>query len=65
MPQVDEVGTGEVVESWPSSILPSHTVSQTLHGTAIYAYIGAVLGVNVGIYGIHEVMECLGYGCVF
>ena len=29
--------------------------SQTLHGTAIYAYIGVVLGVNVGIYGIHGV----------
>ena len=25
--------------------------TQTLHGTAIYAYIGVVLGVNVGIYG--------------
>ena len=29
------------------------TTVQTLHGTAIYAYIGVVLGVNVG-------MECLG-----
>ena len=29
--------------------------TQTLHGTAIYAYIGVVLGVNVGIYGKHGV----------
>ena len=28
---------------------------QTLHGTAIYANIGVVSGVNVGIYGIHGV----------
>ena len=27
--------------------------TQTLHGTAIYGYIGVVSGVNVGIYGIH------------
>ena len=33
-------------------------MSQTLHGTAIYAYIGVVLGVNVGIYGIHGVSGC-------
>ena len=33
--------------------LPNKT--QTLHGTAIYAYIGVVLGITVGIYGIHGV----------
>ena len=32
------------------------TITQTLHGTAIYAYIGEVLGVNVSIY-----MECMGH----
>ena len=36
-----------------SGFLAHH--SQTLHGTAIYAYIGVVLGVNVGKYGIHGV----------
>ena len=35
------------------------TVSQTLHGTAIYAYIGVVWGVNAGICG--SPMECLGF----
>ena len=30
-------------------------ITQTLHGTAIYAYIGVVWGVNVGIYAIHGV----------
>ena len=29
--------------------------SQTLHACHIYAYIRVVLGVNVGIYGIHGV----------
>ena len=29
--------------------------TQRLHGTVIYAYIGVVWGVNVGIYGIHGV----------
>ena len=33
----------------------SEFFSQTLYGTAIYAYIGVVWGVNVGIYGIHGV----------
>ena len=35
-------------------------ITQTLHGTAIYAYIGVVWGVNVGIYSIHGVY---GLGC--
>ena len=30
-------------------------ITQTLHGTVIYAYIGVVWGVNVGIYDIHGV----------
>ena len=33
-------------------------MSQTLHGTAIYAYIGVVLGVNVCKYAIHGVFGC-------
>ena len=32
-----------------------HIYPDTTNGTAIYAYIGVVLGVNVGIYGIHGV----------
>ena len=34
---------------------PTEVITQTLHGTAIYAYIGVVLGINVGIYGIYGV----------
>ena len=36
-----------------------HSTTQTLHGTAIYAYIWVVWRVKVGIYG--SPMECLGY----
>ena len=40
---------------YKSSPLLLDITTQTLHGTAIYAYIGVVSGVNVGIYiyGIH------------
>ena len=42
---------------WP---LPSDLLPQTLHGTAIYAYIDPPNHPNVGIYG--SPMECLGSG---
>ena len=35
---------------YKSSPLLLDITTQTLHGTAIYAYIGVVSGVNVGIY---------------
>ena len=41
--------------------IPS-SLTQTLHGTVIYSYIGVVWGVNVGIYS--SPMECLGEGYI-
>ena len=45
-------------DRWGKGIL----MSQTLHGTAIYAYIGMVWGVNGMAYMAY--MECLGVICL-
>ena len=37
------------------NLVPKQHITQTLHGTAIYAYIDPSNHPNVGIYGIHGV----------
>ena len=56
-PRLSQLGTSGLsrVRLVQVTELATSLSTQTLHGTAIYAYIGVVLGVNVGIYGIHGV----------